>query len=137
MDVVTKRRRSEIMSSIRSKNTRPEAVVRRFVRQLGYTVKEHAAELPGTPDLVLPQRKAVIFVHGCFWHGCGRCDRGTRVPQTNTRFWQAKIATNRLRDRRVAARLRQQGWHVITVWACQTKDTLQLRNLLLLRLTVR
>jgi DNA mismatch endonuclease (patch repair protein) len=122
MDTYTKQRRSEIMSSIRDKDTKPEVRVRRALHRMGYRFRLHRKDLPGRPDVVLPKWKTVLLVHGCFWHGCKRCDRGTRVPKTNTEFWLAKIAENQQRDRRVRKALRAAGWQVIVLWACETEN---------------
>lgn len=129
MDTIDKRRRTEVMSSIRSKDTKPELRVRRLLHHLGYRFRLHRKDLPGHPDVVLPRYKAVVLVHGCFWHGCGKCDRGTRVPKTNTDFWVRKVAANRRRDQEVARLLREGGWKVILVWACQSNDTAYLTDL--------
>jgi DNA mismatch endonuclease (patch repair protein) len=122
MDMYSKERRSEIMSRIRDRDSRPEVRVRRALHRLGFRFRLHRKDLPGSPDVVLPKWKTVVLVHGCFWHGCKKCDRGTRVPKTNTEFWLAKIAENRGRDRRVRRRLRAAGWRVIVVWACETEN---------------
>ena len=108
------------MRRVKGKDTAPELVVRRLVWRLGARYRLHRADLPGKPDLVLPGRRLVIFVHGCFWHGhgCGRC----RIPATRRRYWLAKIERNRRRDRRCARQLRRLGWRVLTVWECRLKD---------------
>jgi DNA mismatch endonuclease (patch repair protein) len=126
MDTYSAARRSEIMSRIRDKNTKPEVRVRRALHGLGYRFRLHRKDLPGSPDVVLPKWKTVVLVHGCFWHGCRKCDRGTRIPKTNTAFWLAKVAENQRRDRRVRKALRAAGWRVIVVWACQTENARKL-----------
>ncbi len=126
MDRVSRERRSEIMSRIRGKNTKPELVVRRLLHRLGYRFRLHQKDLPGQPDVVLAKYKTVIFIHGCFWHGCDECDRGTRIPKTNTEFWLKKIAENRERDSGNLVRIRNLGWQVIVLWACETADTTKL-----------
>ncbi len=109
------------MSRIRAKDTRPEMRVRRLLHGLGYRYRLHAPDLPGRPDLVFrPQRKA-IFVHGCFWHRHQGCLR-SQVPKTRRDFWLAKLDGNVRRDRRNQAALRDQGWGVLVVWECETKD---------------
>lgn len=118
MDPLTKEQRSRHMSGIRSKDTQPEWVVRRMLHGLGYRYRLHARHLPGTPDLVFPSRRKVIFVHGCFWHGHD-CGRGFK-PKTNAQFWSEKIAANMGRDKRRRAELRRLGWGVLTVWECAT-----------------
>jgi DNA mismatch endonuclease (patch repair protein) len=126
MDTYSKERRSEIMSRIRDKNTKPEVRVRRALHRMGFRFRLYRQDLPGKPDIVLPKWKTAILVHGCFWHGCRRCDRGTRVPKTNTDFWLAKIAENQKRDQRVKTTLRRAGWRVIVVWACETESASRL-----------
>ncbi len=103
------------MSGIRGKNTKPELIVRKGLHRLGFRFRLHGA-LPGKPDLVLPRFGAVVFVHGCFWHGHD-C-RLFRLPSTRTEFWEAKIARNRANDERALAALDELGWRVLTVWEC-------------------
>lgn len=122
MDTVTKARRSEIMASIRDRDTKPELLVRRLLHRLGYRFRLHRTDLPGKPDIVLPKHRTVILIHGCFWHGCRKCDRGTRVPKTNTRFWVDKIQSNIDRDRRDRASLRGLGWKVVVLWDCELRN---------------
>jgi len=108
------------MAAVRSKNTQPEIVVRRLLHGLGYRYHVHAANLPGSPDIVLRKRQCVIFVNGCFWHGHD-CPRGA-PPSSNTKFWLPKINKNRDRDLRVQRELKEGGWRVLTIWECQTKN---------------
>lgn len=110
------------MASIGSVNTTPELAVRRLVHAMGYRYALHRHDLPGSPDLVLPARGAVIFVHGCFWHR-HRCRRGQSVPSTRTAYWTAKFDRNVARDRRTQRQLRADGWRVGVVWECQTRPT--------------
>lgn len=112
--------RSRIMAAVKSKDTTPELVVRRLVRLLRYRFRLHVGSMPGSPDMVLPWRRAVIFVHGCFWHG-HYCQAKRRNPVTNAAYWRNKRARNQSRDRRVRSALRRQGWRVLVVWECQTK----------------
>ncbi|MDR0184264.1 very short patch repair endonuclease [Lysobacter arvi] len=116
-DIMTPAQRSERMSRIRSQNTKPEMLVRRFLHGQGFRFRLHARDLPGRPDLVLPKYRTVVFVEGCFWHGHS-CQKG-RVPGTNPDFWQAKVACNQARDKRNQRALRRDGWRVIRVWECQ------------------
>lgn len=109
------------MSRIRSKDTKPELVVRSLVHQMGFRFRLHRRDLPGTPDLVLPRHEKVILVHGCFWH-MHRCRFGRVVPKTNAEFWQNKRTENVQRDRRNAVSLRRMGWHILTIWECWTRD---------------
>ena len=103
------------MSGIRAKNTRPEISLRGALHRLGFRYRIHG-RLPGKPDLVFPRRKAVVFVHGCFWHGHD-CHL-FRWPSTRRKFWREKIEGNRTRDGAVAGRLHEDGWRVLTVWEC-------------------
>jgi DNA mismatch endonuclease (patch repair protein) len=108
--------RSEIMANVGTKDTRPEMIVRRHLHALGYRYALHRRELPGRPDLVFPGRRAVIFVHGCFWHGHG-CRWG-RLPKTRLDYWAPKIAANVERDGDAAKRLTALGWRTHVVWQC-------------------
>ena len=109
------------MRRIRSKGMAPELAVRSLVHRLGHRFRLHRRDLPGTPDLVFPKAKAVIFVHGCFWHQHSRCRDG-RVPSSNKDYWSPKLETNVARDRRNRRRLRRLGWTVLTIWECEIKD---------------
>jgi DNA mismatch endonuclease (patch repair protein) len=108
------------MSLVRSKNTKPEMFVRRLVHALGYRYRLHVAALPGSPDLVFPSRRAVIFVHGCFWHR-HKCDAGNRTPRSRLVFWRRKLEGNRRRDERNRRALCLTQWRVLVIWECQTK----------------
>jgi DNA mismatch endonuclease (patch repair protein) len=116
----TEQQRSANMRAVRGKNTLPERLIRSMLHRLGYRFRLHRKELPGTPDIVFPARKSVMFVHGCFWHGHD-CRRGN-LPSSNLDFWQAKIAKNRERDGRAHKQLRKDGWTVLTIWECETKN---------------
>ena len=120
-DVHTRAQRSYNMSRIRSKDTKPEMIVRSLVHQMGFRFRLHRKDLPGKPDLVLPRHRKVIFVHGCFWH-MHRCRYGRVTPKTNAQFWQDKREGNVARDRRNRRQLRADGWDVLTIWECWTKD---------------
>lgn len=122
-DKIDTARRSKNMSRIRSKDTRPELIVRRTVHGLGYRYRLHRRNLPGKPDLVFGPKKKVIFVNGCFWHqheavGC----LDGRAPKSNTGYWNHKLQRNVERDRQNQARLRDQGWEVLVIWECETKE---------------
>lgn len=121
MDRLTPERRSWLMSRVSSKDTKPELLVRRLVFSLGYRYRLHTKGLPGTPDLVFPGRKKVIFVNGCFWHGHIGC-RYSGLPKSRTEFWRAKIDRNRERDRGNITTLQAHGWQVLTVWQCELKE---------------
>lgn len=121
-DVLTKTQRSFCMSQIRGKHSTPELVVRRTLHSLGYRYRLHDRGLPGSPDLVFPARRKIIFVHGCFWHR-HFCKLGRPTPATRQRFWEAKLLGNKRRDKIVCQRLRRDRWDVLVVWECQTRDT--------------
>lgn len=118
-DHVSQAERSRIMALIRGKDTKPELVVRRLTHAMGYRYRLHRRDLPGTPDLVFPRHRKVIFVHGCFWHQHD-CPRGTK-PASNTDFWNAKLAANVERDERNRLALTTAGWSALTIWECETK----------------
>lgn len=120
MDVHDKETRSYNMSCIKGKNTRPEEIVRKYLFSQGFRYRKNDKRLHGTPDIVLPKYKTVIFVNGCFWHG-HECCRYFVIPKTNTEFWTNKIETNRKRDIRKINDLQTLGWKVIVVWECQLK----------------
>lgn len=120
-DVLSPEQRSKCMSRIRWKNTRPEVLVRRLTHGLGYRFVLHQRNLPGSPDLVFPCRKKIIFVHGCFWHQHS-CKFGRPRPKQNAAFWEKKLSGNVQRDRINMRLLRKRGWNVLIVWECQTGD---------------
>ncbi len=119
-DVHTPRQRSYNMQQIRSKDTKPEMLVRKFLHANGYRYKLHDKSLPGKPDIVLPKYRTVIFVHGCFWHGHKNCKYFV-VPKTRTKWWTDKINRNKANDEKVVKSLKKGGWQVITVWECGLK----------------
>ena len=116
MDIVSKEKRSEMMSSIRNKNTRPEMKVRKYLFSKGYRFRLHVRELPGKPDIVLPKYKTAIQVRGCFWHGHG-C-RLSSFPKTNRKFWKNKILDNKKRDAKNDRKLRKMGYRLLIVNEC-------------------
>jgi len=116
-DIFTPRKRSEIMSRIKGRDTGPELVVRRYLFSKGLRYRVHVVGLPGKPDIVLKKYGVCVFVHGCFWHGHPGCRMATS-PKTNSAFWQTKIESNRVRDARNMASLKKQGWKVIEIWEC-------------------
>lgn len=118
------------MARVRSKDTGPEMAVRRALHARGYRFRLHRKNLPGRPDIVLPSRQTLVFVHGCFWHGCGRCDRGLRQPKTRATFWASKISANRERDMRNAATLEAMGWRILTIWECDIRNPGRLEAIL-------
>ena len=119
MDTVDKETRSRIMSSVRQKNTGAEITLRSALHATGLRYRLHDRTLPGSPDLVFPKYRVVIFVHGCYWHSHG-CYKST-IPKSRRRFWQNKLKANRERDQRSIRLLREQGWRVLTVWECILK----------------
>ncbi len=119
-DVHDKKTRSYNMSRIRSGNTKPEMLVRRFLHAQGFRYKLHDKTLPGKPDIVLPKYKTVIFVHGCFWHGHENCKYYV-VPKTRTEWWVAKITANKTNDLKAEIALKKQGWKILHLWECSLK----------------
>lgn len=119
MDRLTPEDRSANMARIRATNTVPELRVRRFLHARGFRFRLHAS-LPGTPDVVLPKHRTVVFVHGCFWHQHPGC-RYAYKPRTRVSFWSKKFEGTRERDERAMAKLEALGWQVLVVWECQTR----------------
>mgnify|MGYP001243727932 CR=1 FL=1 len=119
-DVHSKKQRSYNMSKIKSKNTKPEIKVRKFLHGEGFRFRIHRKDLPGKPDIVLPKYNTVIFVHGCFWHGHEGCKYFV-IPKTRTDWWLNKINKNIENDKKAIRLLEEQGWKVITIWECQLK----------------
>ena len=117
MDVFTKKKRSEIMSRIRSKNTKPELIVRKYLSSKGYKYRLHDQKLPGKPDIVLKRKKIAIQVRGCFWHG-HNCKLSS-YPKTNRKYWKNKINNNRKRDRKNDRLIRKMGYKLIVVNECK------------------
>jgi DNA mismatch endonuclease (patch repair protein) len=113
--------RSEVMSRIRSRDTKPEMAVRSAAHRLGFRFRLHRRDLPGTPDLTFAGRRKVVFVHGCFWHQHHACTAG-RFPKTNQAFWKEKLARTAERDASAVANLNGAGWGVLIVWECETRD---------------
>jgi len=125
MDTLTVAQRSERMARIKSRDTKPELLVRTLAHQLGYRFRLCRRDLPGNPDLVFPGRRRVIFVHGCFWHAHRSCKIANR-PKSNTAFWDAKFKYNRTRDIRNVKTLNDLGWKVLTVWECEVGENVAL-----------
>ena len=121
MDDLTPEKRSWNMSRIRGSNTKPELLVRSLLHRLGYRFRLHRRDLPGTPDIVLPKHRTVIFVHGCFWHRHPGC-RYAYAPKSRVQFWKKKFAANVGRDARTRRTLEQAGWQVLVVWECELRD---------------
>lgn len=116
--MMTPEQRHKCMARIRSKNTKPEIMVRKYLFARGFRYRKNVRRLPGTPDIVLRKYRTVIFVNGCFWHGHEGC-RYSHLPKSNVEFWRNKIERNKKRDLRERVELRRMGWHVIQVWECQ------------------
>lgn len=122
VDIISEERRSWNMSRIRSKNTKPEMVVRSMLHRMGFRFRLHDRKLPGNPDIVLPKYKTVIFVHGCFWHRHSGCSY-TYTPKSRVEFWEVKFQKNVNSDQGNIRVLRESGWQVKVIWECETKDT--------------
>lgn len=123
MDIYSRQKRSEIMASIGTENTRPELLVRRTLHAMGCRFRLHRKDLPGRPDIVLSSKRIVVFVHGCFWHHHRAC-RKARLPATNATFWRDKIRANVRRDNSAIAKLVSTGWRSIVIWECETRSAL-------------
>ncbi len=122
-DTISQQRRSELMSRIRSKNSKVELLVRSLVHRMGYRFRLHRKDLPGKPDLVFAGRGKVVFVHGCFWHwhpdpNC----KQARMPKSRQEFWRPKLEGNRRRDRENRQKLIELGWEVLEIWECEARN---------------
>lgn len=127
-DIFSKDKRSDIMSKISNKNTKPEILVRKYLFAKGFRFRINDKRFPGKPDILLPKYKTAIFVNGCFWHGHKGCKYYV-LPKTNTEFWQNKIERNQKRDMEEKQQLTSMGWHCITVWECQLKPKVRQQTL--------
>lgn len=121
MDTLSPAERSERMSRVRSRDTKPELTVRKLAHSMGYRYRLHDRRVPGSPDLVFAGRRKLIFVHGCFWHGHD-CKLGARPTKSRVEFWSRKINDSRERDTRTLARIRELGWDALVLWECQLAD---------------
>lgn len=133
-DIWSKRKRSYVMSRIRSKDTTPELLVRSMLHCMGYRFRLHRKDLPGKPDIVLPKYRAIIFVHGCFWHQHTTCNEG-RIPDTRREYWKEKLTRNVNRDKKNQSKLKSKGWKTVVIWECEVEkypDKVQKRLLRLL-----
>ena len=117
-DIFSKNKRSDIMSKIYGKETKPEILVRKYLFAQGFRYRKNVKDLPGKPDIVLPKYKTVIFVNGCFWHGHKNCKRSA-LPTSNTQFWEEKISKNIIRDSENIQKLLDMGYKVLTIWQCE------------------
>lgn len=129
-DIFPQEKRSQIMSKVSSKETKPEILIRKLLFSKGFRFRKNVKNLPGKPDIVLPKYKTVIFVHGCFWHQHKNCRKSTR-PTSNTEFWNTKLDKNIERDKKNAQLLKKAGWKIITVWECELKNIEKLKKKLL------
>ncbi|MDR0355819.1 MAG: DNA mismatch endonuclease Vsr [Deltaproteobacteria bacterium] len=121
MDKVSPEERSRVMARVKSENTKPEKTVRSLLHKNGFRFRLHRSDLPGTPDIVLPKLKTVIFVHGCFWHRHPGCKKAS-TPVSNADYWNRKFAGNQARDAQNVAKLQEAGWRPIIVWECELRD---------------
>lgn len=128
-DTFTPQKRSSIMSKVKNHDTKPEYIVRKLLYKMGYRFRLQRKDLPGTPDIVLPKYRTVIFVHGCFWHGHEGCTRSSR-PTSNIEFWNSKLDKNIKRDMEAQSKLREAGWNVLVIWQCETKQESILRDII-------
>lgn len=131
-DTLSKEERSRVMAKIKSRDTKPEKKVRSLLFSLGFRFRLCQKNLPGKPDIVLKKYRTVIFVHGCFWHGHENC-KNARIPKSNVEFWKNKIERNKQRFAEVSRQLQEQGWKVVVIWECETKDIEALRIRLFFR----
>ncbi len=120
-DIFTKQKRSEIMATVKNKNTKPEIQVRKALFKRGFRYRINDKKLSGSPDIVLPKYHTVVFVHGCYWHGHENCSKAIK-PSTNKDFWNTKINKNRIRDKKAQIDLNTSGWNVIVIWECQLRN---------------
>lgn len=121
MDTYNAETRSRVMRAVKSKDTKPEMLVRRALHKAGYRYRLHRKDLPGKPDLTFPGRRKIIFVHGCLWHQHADCRHASR-PASNREYWDAKLDRNVARDRRSINALHDMEWDCLTVWECETKN---------------
>lgn len=134
MDKLSREQRSLNMSRIRSRNTSPELKVRSELHRMKFRFRLHRKDLPGSPDIVMPKHKIIIFVHGCFWHQHENCRYAT-VPKTNTEYWLKKFGRNKTRDEESRLALEKMGWRVVQIWECETRNIDELALLLRQRLS--
>jgi DNA mismatch endonuclease (patch repair protein) len=121
MDIYSQKKRSDIMSKISGKDTKPEIFVRKFLFSKGLRYRINDKRYPGRPDIVLPKFKTAVFIHGCFWHGHPGC-KASKLPETRKKFWGKKIGDNKARDKRNIEKLKKRGWNVIIIWQCEIKN---------------
>lgn len=129
-DKISPQQRSRVMAAVRAKNTGPEMIVRRLAHSCGYRFRLHRKDLPGSPDLVFRRLRAIVFVHGCFWHQHDGCRRARR-PAANSDYWELKLERNMERDAAALAQLDAAGWRVLTLWECELSDSAAVRGKLI------
>ena len=122
VDKLTRERRSWNMQQVRSRDTKPEILVRKLLHKEGFRFRLHSNQLPGRPDIVLPKYRIAIFVHGCFWHRHKGCSDAS-TPKSRTDFWKKKFKDNVTRDKKNQLALRNEGWRFLIVWECETKNS--------------
>ena len=127
-DTVSKEKRSEIMSHVTGKETKPEIMVRKYLFARGLRYRKNVKQLPGTPDIVFPKYKTAVFVNGCFWHGHKGC-KYSHLPSTNIEYWEKKLADNLERDERKTRELEKLGYRILIVWQCQLKPNIKIETL--------
>lgn len=120
VDIVDSTTRSIMMSKIRSKNTKPELLIRSLLHRRGFRFRVHVKDLPGKPDIVLAKYKAVIFINGCFWHGHQGCSL-FKLPGTRSDFWEQKIARNQINDNKAIVALLEKNWRIAIIWECSIR----------------
>ena len=121
MDIMSPEQRSRCMAAVKGKNTKPELIVRRYLFSRALRFRLHDRKMPGSPDVVLPKYRTVVFINGCFWYGHEGC-KYFRLPKTNSEFWESKISRNVSRDSEVVNKLEKLGWTVIRIWECELKN---------------
>ncbi|MDR2038699.1 MAG: DNA mismatch endonuclease Vsr [Bacteroidales bacterium] len=122
MDVFSKSKRSDIMSKVSGKDTKPEILVRKYLFSKGFRYRKNVKNLPGKPDIVFPKYKTIVLIHGCFWHGHHGCE-AAKLPTSNVDYWTKKISSNVKRDIYNIQSLEILGWHVIVIWECELKSS--------------
>ena len=120
MDIFSKSKRSDIMSKVSGKDTKPEIIVKKYLFSKGFRYRKNVKDLPGKPDIVLPKYKTILFIHGCFWHGHENCE-AAKLPASNIDYWTKKVASNVTRDMHNRKILTESGWKVMVLWECELK----------------
>ena len=133
MNEISSAKRSEMMAAVRSRNTKPELIVRRMLHALGFRFRLHRRDLPGTPDIVLPKYRTIVQVNGCFWHQHPGC-KFAHVPASRPEYWEPKLHRNVTRDQENYEKLTNSGWHVIIVWECELRSPEDVARQLLSRI---